>query len=131
MTPATNVRVIAQVMDDHEIGAVAVLDPAGKLIGIVTERDIIRRAICANASLTETTAEEIMTPDPVTAPPEATLAEALLVMSKGRFRHLPVERDGQVVGMISLRDIPPITQLLAERFEAFRNSAPGMRMYQA
>jgi CBS domain-containing protein len=87
------------------IGAVAVLD-GSKLVGILSERDILVRVIAGHRDPMLVLVREVMTPDPRTIPAHASVAEALRVMRAGGFRHLPVTRHGVVIGMLSLRDIP-------------------------
>ncbi|ACA16258.1 putative signal-transduction protein with CBS domains [Methylobacterium sp. 4-46] len=87
------------------VGALAVLDE-GRLIGIISERDIARRVIAGHRDPMLTLVREVMTREPLTIAAQAPLAEAHRLMAERGIRHLPVMRDEAVVGMISLRDIP-------------------------
>ncbi|WP_108258075.1 CBS domain-containing protein [Mangrovicoccus ximenensis] len=105
-------------------GAVAVLD-GRELVGIVSEHDVIARAICAERPTTETPVAAIMTADPRCIDVSASLAEAMRIMTDGDFRHLPVMLGRELVGILSMRDIPTQYRLLVERFSEFRDSALG------
>lgn len=87
----------------YDVGALPVMD-GRRLIGIVTERDIVR-AVADHARLELTPAADYMTPSPATIGPEATIEHAAAVMAALRVRHLPVVEGGDLLGMISLRDI--------------------------
>jgi CBS domain-containing protein len=89
---------------DHNIGAVLVIDD-GELVGIVSERDYARKVILKGRHSHSTTVGDIMTPDPVTVEPSATVGDCMAVMTEHRFRHLPVVEDGSLVGVISIGDV--------------------------
>lgn len=92
---------------DTGVGALAVLD-GGVLIGVFNERDVSIRVIARHHDPMLTLVREVMTRDPRTVAAEASVAEALSLMRAGGFRHLPVMRGDAVIGMLSLRDIPPV-----------------------
>lgn len=102
--PQSSVREAARIMAGHRIGAVPVVD-GRHLIGIFTERDVITRVIAAGRDVDQTRLEEVMTRRPETVSVECPLSEALEVMLDGCFRHLPVMAGGEVIGLISMRDI--------------------------
>ena len=116
-----SIREAAKVMMDNGVGAVAVLDD-GKLAGILTERDIVFRGVAQSLSMDDGTADDIMTPDPVTVESKDALSDALAVKLGDRFRHLPVMEDGNVVGIISFRDIPAEYVMMFERFREMSRS---------
>ncbi len=93
----------ARLMKARVVGAIVVLRD-GALAGIFTERDALFRVVAEGLDPTTTTMESAMTADPTTVHPDKPFATALEVMHHGRFRHVPVVEDGQVVGMISSRD---------------------------
>lgn len=97
------VREAAQAMKERVVGAVVVLRE-GRLAGIFTERDALFRVVAEGLDPTATTVETAMTADPTTIHPDKPFATALEVMHEGRFRHVPVVEDGNVVGMVSSRD---------------------------
>ena len=90
---------------DDGIGALLVLRRR-RLVGIISERDIAIRVVAGQRDPMLTLVREVMTPDPGTITAEASHAEAHRRMLAGGVLHLPVMRDEEVIGMISLRDIP-------------------------
>ncbi|HER25794.1 MAG TPA: CBS domain-containing protein [Rhodospirillales bacterium] len=95
----------ARLMKKLNISALIVSDDEGKLIGIVTERDLTRRIIAEDKNPLETTLGDIMTGDPETLAPTDSAGDALELMRTRSFRHLPVVDDGRVIGMVSIRDL--------------------------
>ena len=104
--PTITLMEAAVVMSKGEAGSVLVYRD-GQLAGIFTERDILRALAHYPVADEARVAwvERWMTPDPVTIGPDATVGEALDLMVSGGFRHLPVEEEGTVVGVISMRDL--------------------------
>jgi CBS domain-containing protein len=103
--PTAQVDEILQLLVDKRIGAVLVIDRAEQILGIVSERDIVR-SLHGNGTDTLTmTAGQIMTRTIHVARPETTVAEAMHVMTAGRFRHLPVLDRDTLVGIISIGDV--------------------------
>ncbi len=107
MPPTATVKEAVATMADRDIGSVLVVDEDGRLVGIVSERDVIRRVLAQDRSLEDTRLADIMTPNPVSVDPEATVEEALRAMARLRVRHLPVvdKETGRLVGIVSIRDI--------------------------
>ncbi len=91
-------------MVDRNIGAVPVLHN-GKLVGIFSERDLMRRVVAQGRDPNGTCLAEVMTDDPLTISTDEELENCMALMRRHGFRHLPVCHDGQLVGMVSLRDI--------------------------
>ncbi len=98
-------REAAKQMAEKDIAAIVVTDDGGKLLGIVTERDLTRRVIAGNLDADKVTVGEIMTGDPDTLAPRDSAQDALELMGTRKYRHLPVVDDGRVVGMVSIRDL--------------------------
>lgn len=92
----------AKLMLDNRIGSLVVMDDAGELAGIFTERDLLR-ACAAGVDTHASTIGKWMTDDPVTAPADTEAAAALQTMIDREFRHLPVLGGGGVVGVVSMR----------------------------
>ncbi|ACL57100.1 CBS domain-containing protein [Methylobacterium nodulans] len=90
---------------EYGVGALVVLEER-RLVGIISERDVATRVIAGHRDPMLTLVREVMTRDPETIAAEASLAEAYRRMLTGGFRHLPVMRGQEVIGMISLCDIP-------------------------
>ncbi len=103
--PATTVKRALEVMLSHDIGAVMIVDDAGKLLGIFSERDLLTKVADPIVDHTARPVSDFMTANPQTVRPTDTLAFALHQMDAGGYRHLPVLKDGQPLGMISVRDM--------------------------
>ena len=101
---ATSVRDAARVMNDHGIGGVLVLDE-GQLVGIFTERDVMRRVVATGLDPALTPVSEVMTGNVVTASADQAIAECRALMSSRRIRHVPVQEGGTLVGVITSGDI--------------------------
>ena len=99
-----NVRSAATRMADANIGAAAVVD-SGRLAGIFSERDLMARVVAKGLDPDATPVGLVMSKELVVAAPRENLDEALVKMHAIRARHLPVVDDGELVGMISLRDL--------------------------
>lgn len=91
-------------MVERNIGAVPVLHN-GNLVGIFSERDLMRRVVAEGRDPRGTCMAEVMTEDPLTISTDEDLDNCLSLMRRHGFRHLPVCHDGHLVGMVSLRDI--------------------------
>jgi len=91
-------------MVDRNIGAVPVVH-GGKLVGIFSERDLMRRVVAESRDPRTTYMAEVMTDDPLTVSTSEDLESCMALMRRHGFRHLPVCHEGQLVGMVSLRDI--------------------------
>ncbi len=94
----------AKKMLERQVGAVVVMN-GPTLVGIVTERDFNFRLVAAGLDPATTTLSQIMTSDPKTFSPDTPVMTALETMQKRAYRHVPIEQDGQIVGIVSLRDI--------------------------
>lgn len=95
----------ARQMVEHHVAAIAVVDEKGRLVGIVTERDMTRRVIAKDLDAHTTTVGDIMTKDPDTLSPNDSALDALELMRMRNYRHLPVIDGDKLVGMISIRDL--------------------------
>ncbi len=91
-------------MNRHRVGSVLVLD-AGQLVGIFTERDVLRRVVGAGVDPKRALVSDVMTASVITISPEASVEETMVLFTEKRCRHLPVLNHGQLVGTISIGDI--------------------------
>lgn len=123
-SPTATVREACTVMEEFNVGSVAVLDE-GALVGILCERDVIRKCVCESRHTAETHVHEVMTRDPKVVTLNAGVAEALRIMMDGEFRHLPVVDGAETVGMLSIRDVPTEYRMMLERYEEFIHAKPG------
>ena len=103
-TPTMSLIEIASMMKRHGVGAMPVCD-GDKLIGMITDRDIVVSCVAAGMYAGTCQAKEFMTSKPITVTPETDLEEATRVMAKEQVRRLPVVEEGRLVGMLSLGDI--------------------------
>jgi CBS domain-containing protein len=100
--PSDTIGEAAEKMNAANVGAVVVMEDMVRIVGIVTERDLLR-AVASRARAAEARVRQWMTPDPVTIGPELTVEEAAKIMFEHNFRHLPVVKDGRPLGIVSLR----------------------------
>jgi CBS domain-containing protein len=91
-------------MVDRNIGAVPVVHK-GQLVGIFSERDLMKRVVAEGCDPRTTCLAEVMTEDPLTVNTNEELESCMTLMRRHGFRHLPVCHEGQVVGIVSMRDI--------------------------
>jgi CBS domain-containing protein len=98
------VRDVALRMREKNVGAVAVLD-GGKLVGIFSERDVVTRIVAENLDASQTPIGVVMTKDLIVADPSEDIGDAVQKMVAGKCRHLPIVKGGNLLGMISIRDL--------------------------
>ena len=91
-------------MTDNKIGALMVMD-AGKLVGIFRERDALSRVLAAGRDPRDTRVVEVMTTNPYCVSPGMTVGDAMELVTKKRFRHLPIVEDGKVEALLSSGDL--------------------------
>jgi CBS domain-containing protein len=103
-TSDQSVHDTASFMSDKDIGAVPVLED-NRLVGIFSERDIIKRVIVAGRDVHKTTIRDVMTAEVVVAQSGEEIEKVLEKMQKNRCRHMPVINGDRVVGFLSLRDL--------------------------
>ncbi len=90
-------------------GSVLVMEAPDRLLGIVTERDLMTRVLAKSLDPTQTKVRDFMTPNPLCVPPETPVSEAVLIMLERGFRHLPIVALGskKILGVFSARDALP------------------------
>ncbi len=96
---------VCSTLRKHRIGAIVIVDGKGKLAGILSERDIVRRIAEHGPDALQADASDCMTSNVTTCSPEDNIQTAMARMSEGRFRHIPVLEDDKLVGMISIGDL--------------------------
>lgn len=108
LTPEEPAAAAARLIASRRVGVVPVQDRSGRLVGLVSEHDIVRVVASRALGLRGLAVEEVMTREPVTVPPGTPPEKALELMRMRDLRHLPVCCDqGRVVGMIGLGDLMP------------------------
>ena len=105
--PQASVRDAACVMTRANCGSVLVMEPPDKLLGILTERDLMTRVLARGLDPERTTAREIMTPNPICVSPETLVSDAVVLMLERGFRHLPLVSGTKILGVFSVRDALP------------------------
>ena len=122
--PDDTVLTVARTLGQHRIGAALVRAAAGAMLGIISERDIVRGMAAHGPGTTGLLAEQFMTRDLVTVTPQTLVVQALGVMTQKRVRHLPVlEADGTLAGMVSIGD------LVKARIEEAEQEAEELKAY--
>ena len=104
VSPKSSVSAAIELMAEKEIGALLVID-GSKTVGVVSERDCIRKVFLKARSATETEVKAIMTKRVICAPLDHSIEECMALMTDKRIRHLPVINKDQVVGVISIGDL--------------------------
>ena len=99
------VSVAARTLAHYNIGALPVCDAAGKLCGMITDRDLVIRCMAAAKNPAVTTVREVMTGQVVSVKPDMHTSVAAHLMGSGQIRRLPVTENGKLCGMLSLGDL--------------------------
>ena len=102
--PTASVAELISQLATHNVGALPVVD-GGQLVGIVSERDVVRRLDVAGPGLLEARVGDIMITGVTTCAPGDSVADIAAVMTNRRFRHLPVVVEGQLAGIVSIGDL--------------------------
>jgi len=102
--PHTTVLDAVQRMNDRKIGSLLVMD-RDRLVGIFTERDVLTRVVARAVDQKKVLVGEVMTRQVLTIPCTTTVEEAMIIMTDTRRRHIPVLRDGVLVGLVSIGDL--------------------------
>jgi CBS domain-containing protein len=112
-------------LTDHKIGALVVTNEDRKVIGILSERDIVRVLAKHGASALGQSVRQAMTAKVNICNENHTINQVMEIMTQGRFRHLPVERNGQLEGIISIGDV------VKKRIEEVEREAEDIKQYIA
>ncbi len=121
--PNMRISGVIAVLAEKRIGAVLVVDETDRLVGILSERDVVRSLASAAMGTLELRADQLMTAHPVTASPATTVAEAMEIMTDGHFRHLPIIEDGRLTGLVSIGDV------VKARIEQSQHEVESLRTY--
>ena len=105
VSPSDRVVDVVRILDQRGIGAALVRDAAGQILGIISERDIVRGMAGHGPGTSQLPTEQLMTRDLVTVTPQTLVVEALGLMTNHRVRHLPVLVEGQLAGLVSIGDL--------------------------
>ncbi len=127
ISPNESAAVAARMLSRYNIGALPVCSKEGRLRGVVTDRDIVLRCIAADEDANSTKVSEIMTRRLFTVGEDASLQQAADLMAKEQIRRLPVERDGKLVGMVSLGDFAKTQGCTMEAAQALSEISGNVR----
>ena len=123
--PDASLGEAVQMLAEKRIGAIVVTRNGGRIAGIVSERDIVRTIARMGASALEESVASVMTPKVLVCRESNTVNEVMETMTRERFRHLPVERDGVLVGIVSIGDV------VKRRIEDVEREAEDIKAYIA
>jgi CBS domain-containing protein len=121
--PTANLAVAAKLLAAHRIGAVLICGAGGRLSGILSERDIVRALSDHGAEALALPVGQVMTRDIETCVEDDAVASIMERMTAGRFRHMPVLRNGKLVGLISIGDV------VKQRVNEIEGESEAMRDY--
>lgn len=125
MTPDRTLADAVQVLAKRRIGAVVLTGAEGRIAGILSERDIVRILASEGPGVLEKPISAAMTAKVRVCHEDNSINDVMEIMTAGRFRHLPVERDGALVGIISIGDV------VKRRIEQVEQEAQEIRNYIA
>ncbi len=123
--PETSLQEVAERLAKRRIGALLVTDSNGKVLGIVSERDIVFALASAGGMALQRRADDVMTRGVVTCISTDKAEDLMETMTQGRFRHLPVVEDGRLLGIVSIGDV------VKQRIEDTDSERAAMREYIA
>jgi CBS domain-containing protein len=123
VTPDALVSQISQQLSTLRIGSVLVVDGDNSLAGIVSERDLVRAMASHGAKAMELEARHVMTRGVVTCDPDDSIDLVMETMTQGRFRHLPVVRHGELLGLVSIGDV------VKARLEETKHETEALKAY--
>lgn len=123
--PSDSISEVCSILGSRRIGAVLVVDKAGDLRGILSERDIVRGLAECGSKCLEQTASDWMTSSVITISPSETIDNVMALMTAKRIRHLPVMENGKLAGFISIGDV------VKSRMDEVEREAAALRDYIA
>lgn len=121
--PTADLAAAAKLLVMHRIGSVVISGAGGRLAGILSERDIVRAMAEQGAAALTQPVGQFMTRNVMTCSEDDDVASVMERMTSGRFRHLPVLRDGKLVGLVSIGDV------VKQRVEAIERESEALRDY--
>lgn len=123
--PGTTLRDVVDILADQHIGALIVTDTSERLLGIVSERDVVRAIARNGPDALDRAVSDYMTARVITAAESDSVVHIAQTMSEGRFRHMPVLENGRVVGIVSMGDA------IKFRLEQMERDQDALREYIA
>jgi CBS domain-containing protein len=121
--PQMTLSEAAQVMTENRVGAVVILGSEHRIVGILSERDIVRALARRGAKALDEEVSQVMTREVMTCTEDETTARVMSRMTAGRFRHLPVMKANRLIGIVSIGDV------VKHRVEEIENESEALRDY--
>ena len=121
--PGHRLSEAARMLHQHRIGALLVMGAGNRVLGILSERDVVSAVAATGAAALECPVNDFMTTSVRTCRPSDSIEWVMEVMTKGRFRHLPVVEDGQLLGIISIGDV------VKRRIDDSEHEAEALKRY--
>ena len=121
--PNTDVASAARILAERKIGALVVTGPDQRVVGIVSERDIVQELSAHGAAALTLPLTEVMTRKVMTCSPSDTISSVMERMTQGKFRHLPVLEQGKLIGIVSIGDV------VKHRLEQMEREQSALRDY--
>jgi len=121
--PTATLAAASTLLAARKIGAIVILGAGGRLAGILSERDIVRALAEQGADALALPVGQVMTRNVMTCTEDEDVAALMERMTSGKFRHLPVLRDGKLIGVVSIGDV------VKERVEAAERESEALRDY--
>jgi CBS domain-containing protein len=103
--PHRTLKEVVEMLAAKGVGAVVVADPSMNVLGILSERDVVRVIARHGAVALDDQVSRHMTPKVTTVTRDTTIDQLMATMTEGRFRHLPVVEDGRLIGLVSIGDV--------------------------
>jgi CBS domain-containing protein len=123
VSPGTTCSQISRQLSTRRIGSVLVVDRLDQVVGIVSERDIVQAIAIHGKAALELEAANVMTRNVVTCDPDDSVERVMEMMTRGRFRHVPVVRHGELLGLVSIGDV------VKHRLEETAHEAEALKAY--
>ena len=121
--PTADLSAAAKLLSTHRIGAVVIRGAGGRLAGILSERDIVRAVSEQGADALSVSVGQVMTRNVTTCGENDSIADIMERMTAGKFRHMPVLRDGKLIGVVSIGDV------VKQRVGEIEQDAEALRGY--
>ena len=103
--PEDTIQTVATILTAKGVGALPVCEQNGKMVGIISERDLVTAFARNGGETGALRVQDVMTTNVISCSPQDSLEEAREILQRYRFRHLPVVRDGEIEGVLSIRDL--------------------------
>lgn len=121
--PDTVVSHLCERLAELRVGAMVVSEDGSRILGIVSERDVVRAVAKGGSAALDRRVADIMTSDVVTCGPDDRIGDLMIMMTENRVRHLPVTRNGNMIGIVSIGDV------VKYRVDELEHEAQAMQEY--